>query len=75
MTIKGKINNCQMITIKSMDLRDNEVERNLKPIESKIEEVRLFNEYDSQLKVGKNLLAEFKEKLMGLLKTYHQCFA
>ena len=46
-TMKGKFDKCQMITIESLDLRDDEVERNPKLIESKIEEVRLFDEFDS----------------------------
>ena len=65
-----------MIIVESLDLRDEEVERKSKPVELEIEEVRLFDKSDSQsVWVGKNLLTEFKERLMGLLKTYHQCFA
>ena len=61
-----------MITIKSLDLKNEEVERNTKLAKLKIEEVKLFDELDSQLfKIRKNLLAESKERLIKLLKRYH----
>ena len=41
--MKGRIDNCQMITIESLDLRDGEIETNLKSIELEKEEVKLFD--------------------------------
>ena len=51
-----------MILVKSLDLRDKEVERNLKLVEkSKIKEVRLFNSPDPRsVRIGKNLPFNFK---------------
>ena len=45
--VKGKIDDCQMIIIESLDPKDEEVEINPKLAESKIEKVRLFGELDS----------------------------
>ena len=44
--MKGRIDDCKVISTKSLDLRDKEVERNLKSDESKIEEVKLFDKSD-----------------------------
>ena len=66
-----------MISIESLDLRGDEAERNPKPSEEiEIEEVKLFGEGDDwSMRIGKNLLEEFKQKLISLLKKYHKCFA
>ena len=66
-----------MIVAYSLYPSDGEVERNLKSVkESKIKEVKLFEEYDPRLeKVRKNLPECFKEKLIHFLKKYHECFA
>ena len=48
-----------MIIVELLDPRDEEIERNPKPTKSKIEEVRLFDKFDSQLvKVGKKLTSK-----------------
>ena len=44
--IKGRINNCKVISTKSLDLKDEEVERNPKLVELEIEEVKLFDKFD-----------------------------
>ena len=66
-----------MISIESLDPKGNKIERNPKPFEGvEIEEVKLFSEDDDQLvKIRKNLLIEFKQRLIALLKKYHECFA
>ena len=65
-----------MIMIESLNLRDGEVERNLKLTkESNIEEVKLFEELDPWIvRIRKNLPNEFKQKLIALLKKYHEFF-
>ena len=65
-----------MIATYFLDLRDREEERNSKPVkESEIEEVKLFGKFDPKLvKVRKNLLEGFKQKLIQILKKYHECF-
>ena len=54
-----------MISIKSLDPRGDETERNLKPSEEiEIEEVKLFGEGDDRsVRIGKTLL-----------KKYYKCF-
>ena len=66
-----------MILINSLNLRDEGAKKNLRLTkESKIEEVKLFGEFDMRLiKVRKNLLDDFKQKLVKLLRKYHECFA
>ena len=65
-----------MIIADSLDPRDEEVERNLKLVEElKIIEVKLFSESTLGLvRVEKDLLNEFKQELIKLLK-YHDHFA
>ena len=73
--VKGKFDDYQIITVESLDLRDEEVERNPKPTKSKIEEAKLFDDFDSRsIRIRKMLLIDFKEKLIKLLKKYHECF-
>ena len=56
-----------------LDLRDGEMERNPKPAKSKIKEVNLFGDLNPWVvRIGKILLMDFKEKLIQLLKKYHQ---
>ena len=51
-----------MITTKLLDLRDKEVERNLKLIELEIKEVRMFDNPDPKLvRIEKNFPINFKE--------------
>ena len=66
-----------MISTNSIDLRGDETERNPNPSkEIEIEEVRLFGKDDDRsVRIGKNLLPEFKENLVTLLRKYHECFA
>ena len=74
-TPKENFDDYQMITIESLDLGDEKIERNPKLTkESKIEEVKLFDETNPQsVKIEKNLLLNFKQKLIKLLKKYHEC--
>ena len=60
----------------SLHPRDGEVERKPKSAkESKIEEVKLFIDFDLRtMRVRKNLPSDFKQKLIKLLKKYHECF-
>ena len=53
--MKEKIDDCQMITINSLNLRDGEANMNSKLIEeSEIKEVKLFGEFDPKsIKVKK----------------------
>ena len=44
--MKGKINDCHMINVKSLDLRDDRVEENTKHFKLKIEEVKLLDDFD-----------------------------
>ena len=55
-----------MIMTESLHPRDREVERNPKPTEeSKIKEIKLFDESDPRIvRIGKNLLDDFKQKLV-----------
>ena len=65
-----------MINTELLDSRDEEIERNLKVAESKIEEIRLFDDSNPKyVRIGKNLPIDFKEKLVELLMKYHECFA
>ena len=65
-----------MIIVKSLDPRDEEVERNSKLAKSKIKEIMLFGDSDPKsIRISKNLPIDFKEKLIGLLKKYHECFS
>ena len=63
--------------IEAMNLKDRDVERNLKLAEElNIEEVKLFKDYDIRpIRIGKNQPNNFKQKLIKLLKKYHECFA
>ena len=65
-----------MIIAKLFYLRDKEVERNPKLAkESKIKEVRLYDDFDPKsIKIKKKLPFDFKQKLIELLKKYHECF-
>ena len=65
-----------MITTDSLDSRDREVERNAKLIEKlEIEEVRLFDDFDLRLvRIMKNMLVDFKQKFIELLKKYYESF-
>ena len=58
--------------IKSLDPRGDDIERNPKPAEElEIEEVNLFSDNDHRsVRIGKSLLADFKQKLIALLKKY-----
>ena len=71
-----KLDKCQMITIESLDPRDEEVERNPQSMEElEIEEVKLLREANPRImKVRKNMMSDFKCKLIMLLKIYHECF-
>ena len=63
-----------MIIVELLDLRDEEIERNLKLAKLEIERVKLFDEFDPWLvRIGKNFPTNLKEKLIGLLKKYHNC--
>ena len=66
-----------MIIVKSLDPKDKDVESNLKPIEeSKIEKVILFKDLNPRsIRIKKNFLNDLKQKLIKLLKKYHECFA
>ena len=72
-----KMDDCQMITTKSLDPKDRDVERNTNLIvELKIEEVKLFRDANPKtMRVGKNLPNDFKQELIKLLKKYRKCFA
>ena len=65
-----------MIKTKSLNPRDKEAERNLKPTkESKIEKIKLFDESNPRsIRIDKNLPDDFKQKLVELSKKYHECF-
>ena len=73
---KRKLDECRMIMAQSLDPRDKEVEKNPKLIkESKIEEVKLFRDANPRtIRIKKNLPNDFKQKLIKLLKKYHECF-
>ena len=53
------------------------MERNSKTTEGfKIEEIKLFDDSDPRIvRIGKNLPNDFKQKLVELLRKYHECFA
>ena len=58
-----------------MDPRVGEIERKPKLAELEIEEVKFFCEFNPLSNtIGKNLPVDFKEKLIRLLKKYHECF-
>ena len=65
-----------MIIVNSIDPRNREGERNLKPTEElEIEKDKLFGESNPRsVRVKKNLPIGFKQKLIQLLKKYHECF-
>ena len=62
-----------MISTESLNLRGDEIRRNTKSSEEiEIEKIKLFGEDDNQfVKIGKNLSAIFKQRLIELLKKYH----
>ena len=65
-----------MILAKFLDSRVREVKRNLEHVESKIKEVRLFDDFDLRsVRIRKNLPIDFKRKLIELLKKHRECFA
>ena len=64
--LKAKIHDYQMILVDSLDPRDGEANRDLKLVEKfKIEEVKLFGEFDPKLiRIRMNFLEDFKQKLI-----------
>ena len=44
--VKGRIDDCKIISTELLDLKDGEVEKNLKLTKLKIEKVKLFDEFD-----------------------------
>ena len=59
--MNGRIDDCKMIFVESLDLGDGEIERNPKLAKSKVKEVKLFDEFKPwSVKIRKNLLANFK---------------
>ena len=63
------MDDCRMITTELLDPRTDYIERNPKPTEeSKVKEVRFIGNSDHKsVGIGKNLLADFKQKLIELL--------
>ena len=61
-TSKEKLDDCQMITTKSLNPNDEEVERNLKLVkESEVKAVKLFKDFHLRLvRIRKNLPNDFK---------------
>ena len=54
-----------MITVESLNSKDEEIERNPIPTKLEIEKVKLFGDLDPQLvRIRKNLPTKFKEKLV-----------
>ena len=69
--LRPRMGDCRMISTESLDPRGDKVERNPKLSEEiEIEEVKLFGEGDDQsVRIKKkNVLEEFKQKLIALLK-------